>query len=200
MPRFTRPQKAYAGYIFDCDGTLADTMPLHHIAWKSALKASGASFDFDWALFTKRAGMSLEKTVEALGSEFGVRLDPSAIADHQREVFKSLEHLVKPIQEVVSFADEVRKHARVAVASGSVRRNVERTLRSIAVLDWFQIIITPEDVTHGKPDPEMFLLAAERMGVAPADCLVLEDAELGLEAAARAGMDSALVLAEEPES
>lgn len=198
MTRFIRPQKAYAGYIFDCDGTLADTMPIHHKAWKSALRASGATFEFDWALFTKRAGMSLEKTVEALSSEFRVPLDPNTIASHQREVFKSLEHLVKPIQEVVSFADEVRKHARVSVASGSVRRNVERTLRSIAILDWFPTIVTPEDVTYGKPDPEMFLLAAERMGVEPSDCLVLEDAQLGLEAAARAGMDAALVLAEAP--
>lgn len=192
--RFEPPSRRYAGYIFDCDGTLADTMPLHFRAWREALASAGASFEFSWELFVSRAGMSLEGTVLELSSQFGVPLDPVVVASTHRSVYAELESGVVAVPGVVEFAREVSLFAPVAVASGSIRRNVLRSLESIGIADLFSIVITPEDVTHCKPDPEMFLLAASRMGVAPTDCLVLEDGELGMEAARRAGMDYAVVL------
>ncbi len=192
-PRFTRPTRLYDGYVFDCDGTLADTMPLHFEAWRAALRAAGATFDFDWQLFTSRAGMSLERTVEELSAQFGVPLDPLAVAGTQREVFARLESSILPVDEVLSFAREVARSRPVAVASGSLRPNVERSLTLIGARDLFAVIVTPERVERGKPFPDMFLLAARELGVDPAKCLAIEDGELGIDAARRAGMDVAIV-------
>lgn len=193
QPRFSTPQKQYDGYIFDCDGTLADSMPLHFAAWQAALHAGGATFEFTWQLFEKRAGMSLEGTVEALAEEFSVTLDPHGVAEIQRRHFAALEREMGPVAEVVAFARQIRGSRPTAVASGSARKNVERTLDLIGVRDLFEVIVTPEDVERGKPHPDMFLLAARKMGVEPQRCLVIEDAHLGFEAARRAGMDYAVV-------
>jgi HAD superfamily hydrolase (TIGR01509 family) len=173
-------------------------MPLHHVAWREALRAGGATFDFDWDLFMSRAGMTLERTVAELAEQFSVALAPEVVAETQRRLFAELESGVQPIEDVVRFAREVSQSHPVSVASGSLRSTVERTLTRIQARDLFDIIITPEDVTRGKPDPEMFLLAAERMRVNPAECLVFEDAELGIEAARRAGMASVRVTPARP--
>ncbi len=200
MPRwnFSRPERTFAGYIFDCDGTLADTMPIHHRAWCDALRASGAAFEFDWPLFVSRAGMSLEQTVVELGEQFQLALDPQQVAAQQRRRYAELEGGVQPIFEVLEFARQIARTHPVSVASGSRRDNVERTLRLIGAEDLFSVIVTPEDVDRGKPHPDMFLLAAEKMGVAPESCVVFEDAELGFEAARRARM--ALVRIESAET
>lgn len=192
--RFSPPDRHYDGYVFDCDGTLADSMPLHFAAWRHALKEAGARFDFSWHLFEKRAGMSLEGTVEELAQEFSVALDPRAVADAQRRHFASLESEMVAVVDVLAFARKVAKHSPVAVASGSSRPSVERTLTLIGARELFPIIVTPEDVERGKPHPDMFLLAAQKMDVERERCLVLEDAQLGFEAARRAGMDYAIVL------
>ncbi len=185
--------REYGGYIFDCDGTLADSMVVHHKAWQSAFALHGASFVFDWELFTSRAGMSLPATVGALNEQFGLNLDPEQVAASQRAAYQRFLPSVKPIVEVVELAKRVALSHPVSVASGGERRVVERTLELLDLRQTFSIVVTPEDVAHGKPAPDMFLLAAERMGVAPADCVVFEDAVLGLEAARRAGMASVLV-------
>jgi beta-phosphoglucomutase-like phosphatase (HAD superfamily) len=198
MKTFEWPSGTYAGYIFDCDGTLADTMPLHHRAWREALRAGGAAFDFHWDLFMSRAGMTLERTVAELAEQFRVELHAETIAVTQRRRFLELESGVLPITDVVAFARRMASTHPISVASGSLRPHVERTLAHIGARDLFEVIVTPEDVTHGKPDPEMFLLAAERMGVPPSQCLVFEDADLGIEAARRAGMASVRVTPARP--
>jgi HAD superfamily hydrolase (TIGR01509 family) len=183
----------YRGYIFDCDGTLADSMVIHYRAWRAALRSHGASFEFDWELFTSRAGMSLPKTVEALNLQFGLAMDPLAVTHSQRAEYERFLETVRPIVPVVELAQRVAKTAAVSVASGGERSVVLRTLELIGLGDTFPVVVTPEDVQHGKPAPDMFLLAAERMGVLPADCVVFEDSALGLEAAERAGMSAVLV-------
>jgi len=185
--------REYGGYIFDCDGTLADSMLVHHQAWRSALLAHGAGFDFHWELFTSRGGMSLPKTVEALNEQFGLSMDPEAVALHQSRDYERLMPTLQPIASVVEFARRVAQTRPVSVASGSQRGIVLRTLELIGLGDVLRIVVTPEDVLEGKPAPDMFLLAAERMGVAPAECVVFEDSVLGIEAANRAGMASVLV-------
>lgn len=197
-PRFVAPTKDYAGYIFDCDGTLVDTMKLHHRAWKHALTQAGADFEFSWSIFVKRAGMTLERTVEELNAQFGTKLDPLLIASAQREAYGRIVEETQPIAPVVEFARELReRRCRLAVASGSARPAVVGALNRVGILDWFQVIVTPEDVRQGKPSPETFLLAASRLDVAPSECLVIEDGEMGFEAARRAGMDYAIVLADD---
>ncbi len=183
----------YGGYIFDCDGTLADSMVVHYRAWLAALAAHGATFDFNWDLFISRAGMTLPNTVRELNAQFGLALDPEAVTSSQRLEYERYLSTVQPIAEVVEFALRVAASRPVSVASGGERKVVRRTLELIGLGQIFPVVITAEDVTHGKPAPDMFLLAAERMGVTPADCVVFEDSVLGIEAAKRAGMASVLV-------
>lgn len=192
------PDREYGGYIFDCDGTLADSMPGHHAAWKRAIAAAGASLDFTWELFVKRAGKTLEVTVAELNEEFGLSLDPSGVAARQRAEYQSLIAQLAPVGPVVDFLRRVAQTSPVSVASGSDFATVRDTLAAIGVLELVPIIVTAFDVPRGKPEPDLFLLAAQRMGVPPQDCLVFEDSLLGIEAARRAGMSSVLVASEAP--
>jgi HAD superfamily hydrolase (TIGR01509 family) len=190
---FTPPDQRYAAFIFDCDGTLADSMPLHQQAWTVAFEAHGANIDFNWELFMRRAGMTLERTVEELNVEFGLTLDPGRVAATQRLAYEKLIANVLPISPVVDFARRMAKGHPLSVASGGEKSIVRRTLSTIGVADLFSIVVTSEEVERGKPDPDLFLLAAERMGIDPAACCVFEDSELGILAAERAGMGSVLV-------
>ena len=184
----------YRGFIFDCDGTLADTMPIHQRAWIHALEKHGATFEFGWDLFMSRAGKTIELTVSELNAQFGTKLDPALVAADQRACFDILAGEVLPLAEVVAFA-LARKNEGfpLAVASGGDAPTVSRTLRTIGVSDWFGAVVTHEQVEHGKPAPDMFLLAAKLIGVPPEQCLVFEDSLLGIEAAERAGMGAVLV-------
>ena len=194
MALFTLPTRAYSAFIFDCDGTLADSMPLHQKAWIAALRKYGATLDFTWDLFMSRAGKTVELTVSELNAEFGLSLDPALVSAAQRAAYDALAVGVQPLHEVVAFARErAQAGCPVSVASGGDAPTVRRTLRTIGVSDLFPIVVTAEEVAHGKPAPDLFLLAAQRMGVAPADCLVFEDSALGITAAERAGMGSVLV-------
>ena len=198
-PLFSLPTHEYSAFIFDCDGTLADSMPLHQRAWLAALRKYGASFDFGWELFMSRAGKSIELTVAELNAEFGTALDPALVSAAQRAEYDVLARGVKPIDEVVAYA---RSRARlgypVSVASGGDAPTVARTLRTIGAADLVPIVVTVEDVEHGKPAPDLFLLAAQRMGVEPTQCLVFEDSLLGITAAERAGMGAVLVSSRDP--
>jgi beta-phosphoglucomutase-like phosphatase (HAD superfamily) len=196
---FTLPTREYSAFIFDCDGTLADSMPLHQRAWVAALRKYGATFDFGWELFMSRAGKSIERTVSELNSEFGLALDPVLVSAAQRAEYDALALGVKPIDEVVRYARErAQAGCPVSVASGGDAITVSRTLRTIGAAELFPIVVTVEDVEHGKPAPDLFLLAAKRMGVAPAQCLVFEDSLLGITAAERAGMGAVLVASRDP--
>lgn len=190
---FEPPSRDYAGYIFDCDGTLADSMVVHYRAWLAALAAHGANFDFTWELFTSRAGMTLPNTVRELNTQFGLLLDPEAVTASQRAEYERFLPTVQPIAEVVELARRVAANRPVSVASGGERKVVLKTLELIGLGQTFPIVITAEDVTHGKPAPDMFLLAAERMRVPPTECVVFEDSVLGLKAAERANMATVLV-------
>ena len=198
-PLFSVPARDYSGFIFVCDGTLADTMPLHQRAWLQALRKHGAEFEFGWDLFMSRAGKTIELTVAELNEQFGVKLDPVLVAADQRACFDVLAPGVLPLHSVVAFARErAAAGFPVSVASGGDAVTVRRTLATIGVTDLFSVVVTAEDVAHGKPAPDLFLLAAQRMGVEPAQCLVFEDSLLGIEAANRAGMGSVLVASRDP--
>lgn len=188
-PRFTPPTRNYEGYIFDCDGTLVDSMILHFKAWRAAFEQHGASFQFDWPLFVSRAGMPLDQTVIALNAQFGTTLDPAPVVAVQLATYRTLLAEVRAIEPVVAFAREVAQRAKVAVASGGQRREVEESLRNVGILHLFDVIVAGNEVARGKPDPEILLRCAQGMGIEPARCLVIEDGELGIEAARRAGMD-----------
>jgi HAD superfamily hydrolase (TIGR01509 family) len=187
------PAGEFSGFIFDCDGTLADSMPLYHRAWQRALVAHGAHFEFTWEIFVSRAGMSTALTVDGLNAEFGTSLEAASVERHQHAEYLTLIESVQPIHAVVEIA---RRHAGklpMSVASGGARPLVERTLELIGVRELFPIVVVAADVPRGKPEPDIFLLAAERMGVAPEHCLVFEDGQPGLVAAKRAGMQALFI-------
>jgi HAD superfamily hydrolase (TIGR01509 family) len=187
--RFIAPTREYAGYIFDCDGTLVESMPMHFRAWRHALEHHGAGFEFSWQLFVSRAGMPLEETVHALNAQFGTTLDAGLVVAAQLTSYRSLLPTLTAIAPVVEFARQVAARAPLAVASGGQRAEVEASLRLVGLAGLFQCVVTGSDVRRGKPDPEILLRCADGLGVHPSECLVIEDAELGIEAARRAGMD-----------
>jgi beta-phosphoglucomutase-like phosphatase (HAD superfamily) len=174
--------------IFDCDGTLADTMPAHYQAWLEVLRPHGIDFPED--RFYAMGGMPTDKIVIELCGEAGKRLDVNALVRDKALAFERKIDEVRPIAKVVEVARASRGRLPMAVASGGQRRMVEKTLAQIGVLDWFPVVITAEDTRRHKPEPDVFLEAARRLGVEPAACTVYEDTDLGLEAARRAGMRS----------
>jgi HAD superfamily hydrolase (TIGR01549 family) len=192
-PLLALPPGDFAAFIFDCDGTLADSMPLYHRAWRAALAAHGATFDFHWELFMSRAGVSTLLTVEGLNREFGTSLDAASIQARQHAEYVQIIDQVRPIEAVVDVARRYAGVIPMSVASGGTRELVERTLELIGVRALFSHVLVAGDVPRGKPDPDIFLLAAERMGVAPERCLVFEDGEPGLVAAKRAGMHTLFI-------
>lgn len=187
-PPLQLPEGDFAGYIFDCDGTLADSMPPHFRAWRYAFEKHKAKFDFTWDLFYSMAGTGLHDSVRLLNERFGDTLDPEEVVHTQSEKLTAEFQHMKPIEPVVSIARELHKLHPVAVASGGGREHVEETLTAAGVRELFDVVVTKDDVTHSKPHPESFLKAAELMGVPPEKCLVFEDSKLGLQAAEAAGM------------
>ena len=97
--------------------------------------------------------------------------------------------MLEPIHIIVQVAEKLRGIKPIAVASGGSRYGIEKQLRHVGISDWFDTIVCAEDTVRHKPDPDVFLESARRLGAAPEKCLVFEDAELGIEAAKRAGMD-----------
>lgn len=182
------PASDFGGYIFDCDGTLVDTMPLHYRAWSAALQRNGLKGELDEDLFYSLGGVPTRRVAELMGAHYGLPLDPERVFHEKEDIFLSMQGEMKVIQPVVDFARAVAQRAPVAVASGGPKPIVRRTLEVTGLSELFPILVTPEDVVHGKPAPDMFLLAAAKMGVPPASCLVFEDADPGFRAAEAAGM------------
>lgn len=182
------PAGDFAGYIFDCDGTLVDTMPLHYRAWSAAMQRHGLKGELSEDLFYSLGGVPTRRVAELMGQHYGLKLDPDQVFHEKEDIFISMQGEMKVIQPVVDFARAVAKRKPVAVASGGPKPIVRRTLEVTGLSELFPILVTPEDVLHGKPAPDMFLLAAAKMGVAPEACLVFEDADPGFRAAEAAGM------------
>jgi HAD superfamily hydrolase (TIGR01509 family) len=182
------PKEGFEAVIFDCDGTLVDSMPAHFDAWCEALASYGAGGIFKEDVFFAMGGRPTRDIVVDLNSEYGLKLDPEAIALAKREAFLKKLHLVEFIDEVADFAKLLAGKVPIAVASGGSRYVVEKTLHLLGCSDWFDEVVTADDVSRGKPNPDIFLKAAELLGVAPEKCLVIEDAPPGVVAAMAAGM------------
>lgn len=175
------------GLIFDCDGTLVDTMPLHYQAWQELTLTRNAHFPEK--LFYELAGVPSNKIAEILNEQFGYRLDPQKTAAEKEHLF--LEKYLpqaKAIDSVVGIARQYKGQLPMAVATGGIPAVVRYALKAIGLADFFDAVVTSEDVKHGKPAPDTFLEAARRLNVEPEYCMVFEDSDLGLEAAQRAGM------------
>jgi beta-phosphoglucomutase family hydrolase len=185
------PPGNFSAYLFDCDGTIADSMPLHYIAWKKAL--SEWNCEFEENLFYSWGGKPVRKIVAELNEMHGLDMPVDVLAERKESYYH--EHLpqLKGIPEVLEHIEAEHGHIPFAVVSGSRRASVVGSLTALGLLDKFDTLVCAEDYQNGKPAPDGFLLAASRLGVAPADCLVFEDTELGIEAATAAGMASVMV-------
>jgi HAD superfamily hydrolase (TIGR01509 family) len=179
----------FDGYIFDCDGTLADSMPFHFRAWSETLthKLGRPSTEFTEGLFYHFGGIPARHIVERLNRDFGYNLPPEETAHEKEMRFVALLPQVQPAPEVVALLHTLLPPAKVIVASGGLTSIVQDTLRNIG-LAFGPRVVGSDQVKRGKPDPDLFLHAAELLGVAPARCIVFEDAGPGFVAAQAAGM------------
>lgn len=180
------PDRVFGAYLFDLDGTIADSMPLHLISWQQAVREHGG--DFPEELFWAWGGMPLPRTVELLNERFGYHLSPPEVVHRKEQLYLQMLDRVRPVASVAAHISAQHGRIPLAVVSGSPRLSIERTLAALHLENCFDAIVGAEDYTHGKPDPEPFLLAARKLNIAPADCLVFEDADLGIQAAEAAGM------------
>lgn len=188
------PARDFDGYIFDCDGTLVDSMPLHFRAWSASFVHHGAPWEWTEDEFYANAGVPDRVTVMELNQRFGADLCPDSIHEYKAEWYARHLHEIEAVAAVADLARRYHAEGRkISVASGSDISLVAPSLERAGLLELFDIIITPADVERGKPAPDMFLLAAERMGVAPQECLVFEDGQAGIDAANAAGMVSVFV-------
>jgi len=174
------------GLVFDCDGTIADTMPLHYRAW---LEVLGPDADkFPEALFYELAGMPTLDIIHLLNERHGCHLDPETTQKKKSEAFLRMLPQVRPIEPVVEVIRHYAGKLPMAVATSGTRSSCSKTLEALGLLHYFQAIVTADDVERGKPAPDLFLTAAQRIGVPPHACLAFEDADLGIAAARAAGM------------
>ena len=174
------------GLIFDCDGTLADTLPAHHAAWEETFAALGLECPLEFLI--RHNGKPTALIVALYNVEFGRHIDVERFtADKERRTLTRLRQ-ARPMEPVAALARRYQGRIPMAVVSGSNRANVEQTLRAIGVRELFLVVLTADDGLPPKPEPDLFLEAARRIGVEPHSCQVFEDADAGLEAARRAGM------------
>ena len=176
------------GIIFDCDGTLADTMPLHWRAWQVISARHGLHFPED--RFYSFGGVPSRDILKLLSVEQGRPLDHLAVAHEKESEFLPLIAQVEPINAVVGVARENHGKIPMAVASGGTRKVITQVLTHLGIAHLFDAIVTSEDVTRQKPAPDIFLEAARRIGVEPQFCRAYEDTDLGMEAIRSAGMDA----------
>jgi len=182
------PDGLFAAYLFDCDGTIVDSMPLHYLAWQQALAEWNCTFDEQ--LFYEWGGTPTRTIVSLLNEMQGLRMPVERVASRKEVLyFERLSHL-KAIPEVVEHIEAQHGRIPFAVVSGGTRDSVTASLRSLHLLDRFDLLVCAGDYKKGKPDPEAFLLAAAKLGVPPETCLVFEDTDLGIQAATAAGMTS----------
>jgi beta-phosphoglucomutase-like phosphatase (HAD superfamily) len=178
----------FRGAIFDCDGTLANTMPLHYQAWVETL--AGRQAEMPEQLFYDLGGVPTADIVRILNERFGYRLDVEQTAGDKEARYEELLPQARAVVPVVALVREYRGRYPMAVASGGIRRLVDKTVAALGLTGHFQAVCTAEDVVRGKPEPDLFLLAASLIGVSPEGCVVFEDSDLGLDAAQRAGMQA----------
>lgn len=193
--RVILPERLYAGYVFDLDGTLVDSMPTHYAAWRWALKENGSPDEvFRWDEFVAHGGMAAPDIVADLNRKYGLQMDPELVAEEKRDRYAWLleTETLPVIPETIELVRRLKEQGiPYAIGTGSMPAGALETLKSAGVADLFSVMVTPADVPPGcgKPRPDIFLLCAQQMGVNPAECVVFEDAEPGIQAAVAAGMD-----------
>ena len=190
--KLTLPPGPFQAYLFDCDGTIADSMPLHYIAWNRALSEWNCAFPEE--LFYAWGGMPVAEIIATLNRNNGLNMPVEEVARRKEAMYFEVLPQLQAVPEVLEHIRLSHGQIPFAVVSGSTRDSVTKSLETLKILDRFETLVCAGDYKQGKPHPEPFLLAAERLGVAPERCLVFEDTEMGIQSATAAGMASVKIL------
>lgn len=172
--------------IFDFDGTLADTMPLHWKAWCRALERYGLHMTEE--RFYTLGGVPSRHIIRMLGEEQSVEVDPMEASHFKETCYLEMLPEVQPVRPIYELAKTYKGQLPLGVATGGTRKAVGRVMDHLGIRDWIDAFVTSEDVVNQKPAPDIFLEAARRLGVDPADCVAFEDTDLGMTAIRAAGM------------
>jgi HAD superfamily hydrolase (TIGR01509 family) len=186
--RLKLPPGSFKAYLFDCDGTIADSMPLHYAAWSRALSEWNCEFSED--LFYAWGGMPVAQIIHTLNENHGLNMPVEDVSRRKEEFYLEILPQLRAVPEVLEHIEASHGRIPLAVVSGSTRDSVTASLRALKILDKFETLVCAGDYQRSKPNPEPFLVAAQRLGVAPKHCLVFEDADMGIQAATAAGMAS----------
>lgn len=182
-------------FIFDMDGTLVDNMPFHMDAWVQLMQEQGVSIER--AQFLRdTAGNTNPMILRRFINEQLTDDEVHHLGEYKEELYRQVYRgKVNPLNGLHAFLEEAKRHGiKLGVATSATPENIEFVLSEIGLRDAFDAVVGAVDITHGKPDPEIFLVSAQRLGVPPEACLVFEDAPAGIEAARRAGMRAAVLL------
>jgi beta-phosphoglucomutase family hydrolase len=182
------PAGSFQAYLFDCDGTIVDSMPLHYIAWKKALAEWNCTFDEQ--LFYAWGGLPVAEIIALLNQRQGLSMSVEDVSSRKENLYLDLLPQLKAVPEVVEHIEDQHGQIPFAVVSGSTRESVTASLTLVQLLHRFDSLICAGDYKKSKPDPEAFLLASDKLGVSPQSCLVFEDTDMGIQAANAAGMAS----------
>ncbi len=180
------PAGKFGAYLFDCDGTIVDSMPLHYLAWKKALGEWNC--DFSEELFYAWGGMPVTEVISTLNRERGLKMPVEQVGHCKENLYYELLPQLQAIPEVVENIEDQHGRIPFGVVSGSTRESVVASLTIVKLLDRFQTLVCAGEYQKSKPDPEAFLRAAAKLDVRPEVCLVFEDTEMGIQAAKAAGM------------
>jgi len=174
------------GLIFDLDGTIADTMPIHYIAWKKTVARYGIKLS--QKIFYSLAGVPAYETVNELNKIFSVKMDAGKVSVEKEQEYEKNMFMAKPIEPAVRLIHKYAGKLPLSIGTGADRIIAEKALKIIGLASYFPVVVTSDDVKNGKPNTETFLLCAKLMNVEPSKCQVFEDSELGFQAARKAGM------------
>ena len=172
--------------IFDLDGTLSDSLPVHLATWNKIGDKYG--FNFDPVILHEMTGRPTIEFAVRVVQQYGVPEKPENLVKMKQESFWEMSNLLKPVDEVVSIVKAYHGKIPMAVGTGASRRSAEVQLKELGLEKYFDAVVSADDVTRHKPEPQTFLECARLLGVEPEYCQVFEDGVLGIEAAKKAGM------------
>ena len=179
----------YKAFLYDCDGTLADNMQAHKDTY--VLVAAEDGVNIDSAIIDELSGFPITEVVKEINKRYNTHFDPEKFEGRKSDLFyNQFVGQTVPIEFVVQHLVTHAGHQRIGVVSGGSRKTVERTLEVLGIDQLVEVLVCAGETPQGKPFPDPFLFAAEKLGVEPGACMVFEDGDAGVRAAAAAGMKS----------
>jgi HAD superfamily hydrolase (TIGR01509 family) len=178
----------YKAFLYDCDGTLADNMKAHALTYIQVAADKGVTITGE--IIDEFAGLPVPSVVIEINKRYGSNFDPEEFAELRQQLYHD-EYIsrITPVEYVVEHLKASAGKVRIAVVSGGSREAIEKTLNILGIAHLVETLVCAGETPHGKPFPDPFLAAAEKLGVEPKDCLVFEDGNPGVQSAIAAGMD-----------